>query len=52
MGFIQSKSGTCTICGLDCWKESAKIQNLGYISGEIHFFDDMTGTEFKFRIEV
>lgn len=47
MGFIQSKSGTCTICGLDCWKESAKIQkNLGYISGEIHFFDDMTGTEF------
>lgn len=47
MGFIQNQSGNCTINGMDCWKESAKIQRtLGYISGEIHFFDDMTGTEF------
>lgn len=47
MGFLQPKSGKCTIEGLDCWKDSAKIQSrLGYIPGEISFFDDMTGGEF------
>lgn len=47
MGFIKSKSGKCTINGLDCWKNAEKIhQNLGYIPGEISFFDDMTGTEY------
>lgn len=47
MGFIQNKSGECRIMQMDCWKESAKIQQtLGYIPGEISFFDDMTGTEF------
>ena len=47
MGFIKSKSGKCTVNGLDCWKNSDEIQrNLGYIPGEISFFDDMTGTEF------
>lgn len=47
MGFIRPKSGICTIDGLDCWRDSAKIQKrLGYIPGEISFFDDMTGPEF------
>ena len=47
MGFIKSKSGRCTIKGLDCWTASDKIQkNLGYIPGEINFFDDMSGMEF------
>lgn len=47
MGFIKNKSGKCTIKGMDCWKDSAQIQKtLGYIPGEINFFDDMTGTEF------
>lgn len=47
MGFIKPKSGVCTIDGMDCWRDSAKIQQrLGYIPGEISFFDDMTGTEF------
>lgn len=47
MGFIKSKSGKCTINGLDCWADRAAIQkNLGYIPGEISFFDEMTGTEF------
>ena len=47
MGFLRAKSGSCTINGLDCWKERDKIQlKLGYIPGEISFFDDMTGTEF------
>lgn len=47
MGFLQPKSGSCSIGGLDCWHDRAKIQErLGYIPGEITFFDDMTGPEF------
>ena len=47
MGFIKSQSGECRINGMDCWRESEKIQRtLGYIPGEINFFDDMTGEEF------
>lgn len=47
MGFIKNQQGKCSINGLDCWKDSAKIQSmLGYIPGEINFFDDMTGVEF------
>ncbi len=47
MGFLKAKSGKCSIDGFDCWKESDKIQaKLGYIPGEISFFDDMSGTEF------
>lgn len=47
MGFIKPKVGNCQINGLDCWKDSDKIQkNLGYIPGEINFLDDMTGKEF------
>lgn len=47
MGFIRPRSGSCTINGLNCWKESDKIhKKLGYIPGEISFFDDMTGTDF------
>lgn len=47
MGFLQAKSGQCMIDGLDCWKDREKIQErLGYIPGEISFFNDMTGAEF------
>lgn len=47
MGFLKPTAGKCTIDGLDCWKKREKIQaKLGYIPGEISFFDDMTGTEF------
>lgn len=47
MGFLRPVSGRCSIDGLDCWKERDKIQErLGYIPGEISFFDDLTGTEF------
>ncbi|MBR0600018.1 ABC transporter ATP-binding protein [Sinanaerobacter chloroacetimidivorans] len=52
MGFLQPKSGTCSIGGLDCWRHSAAIQKkLGYIPGEINFFDDMTGTDFLEFVE-
>lgn len=47
MGFIKPKAGKCQINGLDCWKKRDEIQkSLGYIPGEISFFDDMTGKEF------
>lgn len=47
MGFLKAASGSCAIDGMDCWRDSEKIQaRLGYIPGEISFFDDMTGTEF------
>lgn len=47
MGFLKPRSGKCIIDGLDCWNEREKVQaKLGYIPGEISFFDDMTGTEF------
>lgn len=47
MGFLRPQSGKCTIDGLDCWNERDKVQaKLGYIPGEISFFDDMSGTDF------
>lgn len=47
MGFIRNKSGICSINGLDCWSKREQIQNvLGYIPGEISFFDEMSGDEF------
>lgn len=47
MGFLKPEKGYCKIKGKDCWKDSAEIlQTLGYIPGEIAFFNDMTGTDF------
>ena len=47
MGFLKPKQGTCSINGKNCWNDSAEIQkSLGYIPGEINFFDDMTGIDF------
>lgn len=47
MGFLKPQKGYCTIGGMDCWKDRADIQKtLGYIPGEMVFFEDMTGTEF------
>lgn len=47
MGFLKPEKGRCMINGMACWENSAEIQkNLGYIPGEMAFFDDMTGTEF------
>lgn len=47
MGFTNPTSGNCTINGYDTRKETAKIQSLlGYVPGEIAFFDYLTGFEF------
>lgn len=47
LGFTKPKMGYCTINGLDCWHNAAAIQKeLGYLPGEISFFDEMSGTQF------
>lgn len=47
MGFVNWNKGSCTINGLDCRQQASEIQAiLGYLSGEIAFFDEMTGSEF------
>jgi len=47
MGFLNADKGSCRIGELDCRKNAAGIQkNLGYIPGEVSFFDGMTGIKF------
>lgn len=47
LGFTHPNSGSLFIDGKRCFDESAKInETLGYLPGEIAFFDDMTGKEF------
>ncbi len=47
LGFMAPDKGSCTINGLDCWKQAPQIQkSLGYIPGEITFLDSMNGDEF------
>lgn len=47
LGFTRPQQGHCIINGLDCWLDAAQIQkDLGYLPGEIAFFDEMTGLQF------
>lgn len=47
LGFVNPTSGSCSINGLDCRGRTAEIQRkLGYVPGEIAFFDNMTGMQF------
>lgn len=47
MGFMKPDSGTCTINGLDCYRDAAAIKALvGYIPGEIMFPSGMTCKEY------
>ncbi len=47
MGFTNADKGTCTIKGLDCRTQSQEVnKHLGYLPGEIAFFDEMTGKQF------
>lgn len=47
LGFANATKGNATINGLDCRKDAAKLQNsIGYLPGEIAFFENMTGIEF------
>jgi ABC-2 type transport system ATP-binding protein len=47
MGFLTPDKGSVQILGLDCRSNSADImKHLGYLPGEIAFFDGMNGLEF------
>ena len=44
LGFITPDQGNCSILNMDCFRESARIQQrLGYLPGEIAFLDDLDG---------
>lgn len=47
MGFSKPQQGKVQINGLDCWKQQKEIQKiLGYLPGEIAFFNDMSGRQY------
>ncbi|OAB35299.1 ABC transporter ATP-binding protein [Paenibacillus glacialis] len=47
MGFMKPDKGYVKINGLDTWKEQGIVQSyVGYLPGEISFFDGMTGKTF------
>ncbi len=47
LGFTNAQKGACTIMGLDCRRDAAKLQNsIGFLPGEMAFFDNMTGNQF------
>lgn len=47
LGFTNATKGSATIKGIDCRKDAAKLQSfIGYLPGEIAFFDHMTGIQF------
>lgn len=47
LGFTNATKGSARINGLDCRKHPDQIQHLiGYLPGEIAFFDNMTGNQF------
>ncbi len=47
MGFLRPDSGSCSIMGLDCRRDTREImKHVGYVPGEIDFPDVGTGTSF------
>lgn len=44
LGFIKPDKGSCSILGMDCFKQAADIQkHLGYLAGEIALFGSFSG---------
>ena len=47
LGFTNAQKGTCTINGMDCRRDAAKLQNVvGYLPGEMALLNNMTGLQF------
>jgi ABC-2 type transport system ATP-binding protein len=47
MGFMKPDLGFVQVNGLDTWKKQGEVQKyIGYLPGEIAFFDGMTGKSF------
>lgn len=46
MGLLHADSGSATVMGLDCWKDTENVKaKVGYLPGEINYPQDMTGEE-------
>ena len=46
MGLLHANSGSATISGLDCWKESTEVKKLvGYLPGEFTFDPGLRGAQ-------
>lgn len=46
MGLLSPSSGSATVGGLDCWKESTEVKKLvGYLPGEFTFDSGMRGAQ-------
>jgi ABC-2 type transport system ATP-binding protein len=46
LGYLQATSGTATLGGFDCWKQSVLARKLvTYLPGELRLYDTMTGRQ-------
>ena len=46
LGFLRATSGTATLGGFDCWKQSVQARRLvTYLPGELRLYDSMTGRQ-------
>ena len=54
MGFMKPQEGKILIRGFDAWEQSSQVQKyVGYLPGEIAFFDAMSAMDFlKFQAEL
>ena len=44
LGFLRPTSGAATICGLDCWRESAIVKkSVGYVPGDLRLYPWLSG---------
>lgn len=44
MGFLKPTSGSATIAGFDCWRDSVDVRKrVAYLPGELRLYESMTG---------
>jgi ABC-2 type transport system ATP-binding protein len=47
MGMMRPSGGSARVFGLDCWCDSTRVkEKVGFLPGEIHLYEKMTGEEF------
>ncbi len=46
LGMLRPSSGSASIQGFDCWKQSVEVRRLvSYLPGELRLYDNLTGTQ-------
>jgi ABC-2 type transport system ATP-binding protein len=46
LGFLQATSGSASIAGLDCWRDSVEVRRrVAYLPGELRLYETMTGRQ-------